>query len=57
MARTKAAQRRLAAEEVCWALMLMMQLGLLEIPVGDRKILAEPMEKWAKLCVETGEMT
>lgn len=56
MAKTKAAQRRDAAEEVCWCLMLMMQLGGLEIPVEWRKFLGPSMDRWADLCVETGEM-
>jgi hypothetical protein len=57
MARTKEAQRRYAAEEVCWSLMLMMELGGLEqIPLEWRKLLADPLEKWAKLCEETGQM-
>lgn len=57
MARTKEAQRRAAAEEVCWSLMLMMELGGLEgIDMGWRRMLGDPLEKWAKLCEETGQM-
>lgn len=57
MARTKEAQRRAAAEEVCWSLMLMMELGGLEkIDLGWRKVLGDPFGKWAELCVATGHM-
>lgn len=56
MAKTKAAQRRDAAEEVCWTLMLMMELGGLEIPMEWRKFLSPPMDKWADLCVQTEVM-
>lgn len=57
MARTKEAQRKIAAEEVCWSLMIMMELGGLEgIPLEWRKQLGDPLEKWAKLCEATGLM-
>lgn len=53
----KIGKRRKAAEEVCWALMLMIGLGGLdEVDLEWRKMLGEPMEKWADLAVETGEM-
>jgi hypothetical protein len=38
-----------AANEVCWTVILMMQLGLLEIPLEERPMLADPMAKWSDL--------
>jgi hypothetical protein len=49
-------KRRDAAEEVCWALLLMMGLDLLPIPKEERPLLAEPMQKWADLAAATGQM-
>lgn len=42
-----AEQRRAAAEDVCFTVLLMMGLGELEIPIEARKWLADPMQKWA----------
>lgn len=56
MGQTKAARRRDAAEEVCMAVILMMGLGGLEIPLEWRRMLGEPMEKWAELAAETGTL-
>lgn len=50
-------KRRAAAEEVCWTLILMMGCGLLDdVPEGERKMLAEPLQAWANLAYETGIM-
>jgi hypothetical protein len=57
MGRTLVAQRRYAAEEVCWSLMLVMQLGGMdEIPLEWRKLIADPLMEWCKLCEATGQM-
>lgn len=56
MARTLEAQRRAAAEEVCWALVVMMGLGGLEIPMEWRKYLGNVMDPWVELAVQTGKM-
>lgn len=53
MSKTKQARRRDQAEEVCWSIMLMMELGGLEIPMEWRPILADPMGEWARLATET----
>lgn len=39
-------RRQKAAEEVCDTVLLMMHLGLLEIPKEDRLLLAHPMIAW-----------
>lgn len=49
-------KRRSAAEEVCWTLVLMMDLGGLEIEPEWRDYLAGPMGAWTALAVETGVM-
>jgi len=58
MASTKAKRlerkRLKAAEAVCWSVMLAMAIGGLDIPLEDRKFLADPMEKWVKLAVQSG---
>lgn len=57
MAATKQAQRRSAAEEVCWALMLMVNLGGLDgMDLDWRKYLADPLLSWCDLAVATGEL-
>jgi hypothetical protein len=49
-------KRRKAAEEVCWRILLMMGLDILPIEDYDsRKLLADPMEKWADLAQQTGQ--
>ena len=54
MAKNKAARRRDAAEEVCFTLLLMMELGGLDIKDKEwRECLGKPMEVWADLAVET----
>jgi len=50
------AERKKAAEEVCYTVLLAMALGGLDIPLEDRDFLAKPMEKWTRLCVKTGTM-
>lgn len=47
-------KRRSAAEDVCWAIMLMMSLGGLEIDQEWKDFLAKPMQAWADLAAETG---
>lgn len=42
-------ERRDTAEEVCHTLLLMMGLGLLEIPMENRDMLADVMEVWSDL--------
>lgn len=61
MAITRAATRKRlerkrlkAAEGVCWSILVAMALGGLNIPLEDRQFLAEPMEKWVKLAVQSG---
>jgi hypothetical protein len=55
LAKNKAARRRDAADEVCFTLLLMMELGGLDIKdKGWREFLGKPMEKWADLAVDTG---
>lgn len=49
-------KRRDAAEEVCWTLIIMMQIGMLQIPMEERKWISESFMKWADLAVETGIM-
>lgn len=57
MAKTLAAQRRSRAEEVCWSLMLALNLGGLdEIPLEWRSLIADPLQAWCDLAVKTGEM-
>jgi hypothetical protein len=57
MAATKAAQRRAAAEQVCWALLIMMELGGLDgVPMDWRPFLTEPLTEWLDLAVDTGQM-
>lgn len=48
-------KRRDAAEEVCWAVLLMMGFDLLAIPKEERAMLGEPMQKWADLAEATGQ--
>lgn len=48
--------RRDQSEEVMWTLLIMMELGMLEIPLEHRSFLGEPFEKWADLAVETGKL-
>lgn len=43
--------RDAAANEVCWTVVLMMHLGMLELPTEDRPLLAEPMQKWADIAM------
>jgi hypothetical protein len=52
----KVTKRKEAAEEVCWALMLMMDLGGLDIPMEWREELGKSMEEWVELAVQTGIM-
>lgn len=48
-------QERLeAAEEVCWTLIVMMQLGGLNIPHAERVFLMNTYGPWVDLAVETG---
>lgn len=50
-------ERLHAAEDVCWTLMVMMDLGML--PIQDeptRDFLAKPMLKWAEIAVAHGLM-
>lgn len=47
-------KRYKAAEDVCFSLLLMMDLGMLELPMENRKFLAEPMQIWADLAAEAG---
>lgn len=56
MTAEKLDERLAAAEEVCWALMVMIGLGegLEEMPLEWRPWLGEPLQKWAHLAVETG---
>jgi hypothetical protein len=56
MAKTNAAKRRDAAEQVCWTLMLMMSIGMLELPDASRVMLGNVMEVWSDLAVRTGEL-
>lgn len=43
-----------AAEDVCWALLLLMHIGEMKIPQSDREFLGDPMQKWADLAASTG---
>lgn len=53
MAKTRQAQRRDRAEDVCWSLMIMMGLGALDgIPLEWRKQLADPLEEWIEMVDE-----
>ena len=53
MAKTRSARRRDAAEEVCWELMIAIPLGGMDdVEVGWRKLIAEPLQKWAELIDE-----
>jgi hypothetical protein len=56
VSKTLAARRREAAEEVCWSLLIMMDLGGLDIPLEWRKYLADSMEPWVDLAVRTGQL-
>lgn len=47
-------KRLKAAEGVCWSILLAMAVGGLDIPLEDRQFLADPMEKWVKLAVQSG---
>lgn len=50
-------KRRSAAEEACWALMLALALGGLEdVPIEWRPLIADPLQRWADLAVQTGVM-
>lgn len=49
-------KRRKAAENVCWTVLLMMELGGLEIPLEWREYLAKPMQEWVELAHATGEI-
>jgi hypothetical protein len=50
----KELKRLRAAEETCWTLMLMMGLGMLDIPMHEREMLSRTMQKWVDLGVATG---
>lgn len=56
MAKNKAAQRRDAAEEVCWGLLLLMGIGGFDIPQSERDFISPYLEIWADLAVDTGVM-
>lgn len=53
----KVGKRRKAAEDVCWTLMLMMALGGLDdVPMEWRPLLADSLQSWADIAVDTGVM-
>jgi hypothetical protein len=53
----KVMQERLeAADEVCWTLIVMMQLGGLDIPFEERKFLMDTYGPWVQLAVESGDL-
>lgn len=54
--KTLTKKRRDAAEEVCYAVILLMALGFLDVPDAERKLLGEPMQVWANLAEETGKL-
>lgn len=48
-------ERQEAAEDVCWALLLVMGFdGLEDVPMAWRPVLAEPLEKWLATEAPTG---
>ena len=49
-------ERKKAAEEVCWTLLLMMAVGSLDLPDEDRKWLSTSMQKWSDLAHKTGQL-
>ena len=54
--RSQIRDRLLAAEEFCWAFMLLISLGQVDIPVKDREFLGPSLEKWSDLAIATGVM-
>jgi hypothetical protein len=53
--RRRREQRRDAAEEVCWRILILMGIGALEdVPMRLRDLVAEPMQKWADLNPKVG---
>jgi hypothetical protein len=50
MTKTRNAQRRDAAEDVCWSLLIAIELGgLNEVEDGWRKMIGTELGKWAEL--------
>lgn len=48
--------RARAADDVCSTLLMMMGLGLLEIPLENRGLLSGPMQTWVKEAVVDGDV-
>jgi hypothetical protein len=50
-------ERLKAAEDTCWSLMLAITIGVLEaVPVSERPLIGDSLDKWAKLAAEQGLM-
>lgn len=49
-------QRRDVAEDVCAAILILMECDALSVPAEMKAILAQPMEEWAELAEATGTL-